>query len=80
MFNIFNIFRKSKSVTTSKPMILRGSFVDGVITLIHNDIVVCQGDIHVFNQFLRANKIPRDRIIWGEYDSIKESYWKSRYN
>lgn len=80
MFNIFNIFRKSKSVTTSKPMILKGSFVDGVITLLHNGVVVCQGDIHDFNVYLRENKIPRTCIIWSEYDSIKESYWRSRYN
>ena len=75
---MFNIFRKSKPAT-NKP-ILKGSYDAGVITLTHNDVVVCRGDIHVFNQFLRANKIPRACIIRSEYDSIKESYWRSRYN
>ena len=78
MLNIFR--RKNKSVTTNKP-ILRGSFNDGVITLTnHNGVVVCQGDIHDFNTYLRKHKIPRTCIIWSEYDSTKESYWKSRYN
>lgn len=76
---MLNIFRRKNKSVANKP--IKGSFDNGTITLTnHNGVVVCQGDIHVFNQFLRANKIPRDRIIWGEYDSIKESYWKSRYN
>ena len=78
MFNIFR--RKSKSVSSNKP-ILRGSFdTTGIITLTHNDVVVCRGDIHDFNTYLRENKIPRVCIIWSEHDSIKESFWNSRYN
>ncbi len=77
---MLNIFRRKNKSVTNKPIFKASFDTTGVITLRHNGVVVCQGDIHVFNQFLRANKIPRDRIIWGEYDSIKESYWKSRYN
>lgn len=75
---MFNIFRKSKPAS-NKP-ILKGSFDAGVITLRHNDVVVCRGDVHDFNAYLREHKIPRTCIVWSEYDSIKESYWRSRYN
>lgn len=75
---MFNIFRKSKN---SKPKpILKGSFDNGTITLTHNDVVVCRGDVHDFNAYLRKHKIPRVCIIWSEHDSIKESFWNSRYN
>lgn len=82
---MFNIFRKSKSKnskpTSSNKPILRGSFdTTGVITLTHNNVVVCKGDVHDFNAYLRKHKIPRACIIWSEYDSIKESFWNSRYN
>lgn len=75
---MFNIFRKDKSAP-NKP-ILNGSFDNGIITLTHKDRVVCKGDVHDFNAYLRKHKIPRVCIIWSEHDSIKESYWRSRYN
>lgn len=77
MFNIFR--RKSNPVSSNKP-ILKGSFDNGTITLTHNDIVVCRGDIHDFNTYLRENKIPRVCVVWSEYDPVKESFWNRRYD
>ena len=77
---MLNIFRRKNKSVTNKP-ILKASFdTTGVITLTRNNTVVCRGDVHDFNAYLRKHKIPRTCIVWGEYDSIKESYWKSRYN
>ena len=80
---MFNIFRRksknSKPASSNKP-ILKGSFDAGVITLTRHNRVVCKGDVHDFNAYLREHKIPRACIIWSEHDSIKESFWNSRYN
>lgn len=76
---MLNIFRRKNKSVTNKP--IKGSFDNGTITLTnHNGVIVFKGDIHGFNIYLRRHKIPRSCVLWGEYDSIKESFWKSRYN
>ena len=80
---MFNIFRRksknSKPASSNKP-ILKGLFDNGTITLTHNNVTLFTGDVHDFNVYLRKHKIPRSCVLWGEYDPVKESYWRSRYN